>query len=144
MSKHKLRKYPESPWKEDKIKCVIVMKTHDKNGKAIEKDIMRVFVAKDTESKLSSDEVSDTLTIEKRFKYNLGMDMKMSIPRRIFLIALKNPNIDTYFITPTKGTANLIAYDKKTKIKKEIWLDPDGKQCVLFFREGLLVKIGDI
>lgn len=134
-----MRKYKEHPWKEDKVKCVILMKTHDKHGTEIEKSVLKVFVTKDVNKELSSEVIKKTLPIEKRFKYNLCPGIKMAIPRRVFVQILKNPEIETYFTTPTRGQANLLAYDNKTKIKKEEWFDPDNTSYVLYFKKGLLL-----
>lgn len=134
-----MRKYPNDPWKEDKIKCVVVMKIYDKKGERIKKSILKVFVTKEVNRELPSKVIEETLSTKERFKYNLSPDTKMTIPRRVFKQLLQNPDIDNYFTTPTRGRDNLIAYDERTKIKKEKWFDPDNTSCVLYFKDGLLL-----
>jgi len=137
-----MRKYPDAPWKEDKIKCVVIMKTHDSEGKEIKKDIIRVFVTKDVDKRMTSEDIQKNLPVEKRFKYNLVPDIKMSIPRRVFNQLLNNPDIATYFTTPLDmGKGNFLDYDFITKISKELWYDPDNRPQGLYFNSGRFISV---
>jgi hypothetical protein len=135
-----MRKYKEHPWKEDKIKCVILMKKKDETGKDANKKILKVFVTRNVEKNLNSEHIKQHLAIKDRFKYNLNPGMKMLIPRRVFMQALGDKNVYTFFTTPARGRKNLIFYDLKTNIKKEQWFDSDNKPCILYFRDGLFLK----
>lgn len=135
-----MRKYPNAPWKEDKIKCVIILKEQDDKGEKIDRQLIKVFVTKDTEKQLLSNYIEKNIPIKDRFKYNLQVSIKMSIPRRVFEQALRDSDVSTYFTTPTIGTANLIAYDRETRIKKEEWFDPDNIAYALYFRNGLFIS----
>lgn len=139
MAKHKIREYKDAPWKEDKVKCVVTLKKTNEQGERIENSVLKVFVTRDTSKDMPSEAIKEKLPIAERFKYNLANDIKMSIPKRVFMQFLKHPNVDNYFITRTRGKANLIAEDLNTGIKKEQWYDSDGTSCILYFRDGHLL-----
>lgn len=131
----KLRAYPDATWKEDKVKCVLIPSL------AAKKRILKVFVTRNTKKNMTSKDVKRKLKIKDRFKYNITTGMKIAIPRRVFIQALAHPDVATYFVTQhIRGKGNLIYYDLRTRIKKEEWLDPDGKACTLYFRDGLFLK----
>jgi hypothetical protein len=135
-----MRKYPKYPWKEDKIKCVVLLKNVDDKGKKIEKQMLKVFVTRDADRELASDVIERSLPIEQRFKYNISPFMKISIPRKVFGQVLKNNFVSTYFYTATKGDANLISQDRRSGIRKELWHDPNNKPFYLYFKRGLFIK----
>ena len=137
-----MRKYKDHPWKEDKVKCVLILRSYDIQGEEIKDRVRSVYVTRNAEKKMTSDAIRDTLPVGERFKYNYYANMKIAIPRRVFEQILLNSAIDTFFTTIV-GKTNLIGYDRKTRIKKELWLDPESKECILYFRNGLLLKIGE-
>lgn len=124
-------------WKNDKIVCVIVPQ------KSVNKNMFTVFVAADESSILTSVEVEATLSIENRFKYNISLNCKISIPRRAFDQLKSHNSIDTCYtrICEPGSNYNKRLYNKTLNVFLEVWKDENGgSPKSLYFRSGALIQ----